>query len=72
MQSLVKELRSHMLHGMIKKIKKRAEKVNSAGSVLYVYIFMKKKKKAKICLKFFFDTFKDRKINYTSELLFSH
>ena len=44
-QSLVKELRSHMLHGMIKKIKKRAEKVNSAGSVLYVYIFMKKKKK---------------------------
>ena len=71
MQSLVKELRSHMLHGMIKKIKKKAEKVNSAGSVLYVYIFMKKKKSQNL-LKIFFDTFKDRKINYTSELLFSH
>ena len=54
MQSLVKELRSHMLHGMIKKIKKRAEKVNSAGSVLYVYIFMKKKKKSQNLLKIFF------------------
>lgn len=69
-QSLVKELRSHMLRGMIKK--KKSGKVNSAGRVHCMFTFLWKKK-AKICFKFFWYIYiKDRKINYTSELLFSH
>ena len=46
-----------MLRGMIKKKKKKAEKVNSAGREHCMFTFLWKKEKPKFALKFL-DTFK--------------
>ena len=51
--------------------KKGAEKVQ-VECVVCLHFYEKKKKNNKICFKIFFYTFKDRKVNYTSVLLFSH